>query len=180
MSGRVGEASLWDGAALYASGRGRVNNAGHYSRSPCCHSNRPWNFTWTLDWRFRLKERRLRLPQRCMTRLPLESHGWCQQIKGAYAEWQQPSRGGDVPQQPRRIWELLHREMRGQHQLTSSNQILKKKRKNPKRLSRCLFMSELSSLALRQWSPTPFSWNYIQVAFFFPWSCGSSVSQVCF
>lgn len=65
LSGRVGKASLRDGAALYASGRERANHARHYSRSHCCHSN-TWNFM-TLDWWFRLKKGLLRLPRRYMT-----------------------------------------------------------------------------------------------------------------
>lgn len=61
MSGRVGETSLGDYAALCL--RGRDNTAGHYHQSSCCHSNRPWNFMLTLNWQVCLNKRNVRLPQ---------------------------------------------------------------------------------------------------------------------
>lgn len=63
MSGRVGETSLGDYAALYVSERERDNTADHYHQSSCCHSNRPWNFMLTLDWQVCLNKRNVCLPQ---------------------------------------------------------------------------------------------------------------------
>lgn len=64
MSGRVGETSLRDYAALYMSvERERDNTAGHDHQSSCCHSNRPRNFMLTLDWRVRLNKLHVSLPQ---------------------------------------------------------------------------------------------------------------------
>lgn len=61
---------------------GRANHAGHYSRSPCCHSNTPWNFTLTLDWWFRLKKGLSRLPRRCVT------------LSSAWITWVMPANYG--------------------------------------------------------------------------------------